>query len=209
MITVCTGSPYSCKIIHSMLKIVEHLERGREVYTNVDGTLYHGGSFVNILGTHPNLHVLDDQQVKEFLLHVQPGSLAVINGFSSVCLDIHRGKFFDCWSRNHLRAGTDLIIISENEGLLSRFFFHFPDDPGFHKLFVPDVLCRFSNRFSFFGMSLPLYSFRLYHVDNSYLNSASYNRPFRFDLRLLRHDFYALNKTLKRIRTFFGKEACK
>ena len=198
MIIVCTGNSGSGKTAYSLLKAIENLKRGRLVASNSSYFWDRGGISGSIY--------LDDQKLLDFWKHVSPGSFIIVDEVSSSLLSkIDRKLFFDRWFTDHLRSGTDLLLISQNLPLVSKFFHHYNGDPVHHKCVNVDNVLSITPH-KIFGVRFSI--LQEFSVDNSYLNHPHFDRQpgFKFDLQ--RVQCFSPYRTVLKVDDFF-KEASK
>ncbi len=206
MIRIFIGCPGTCKTVHALGRIVQALEQGRSVYTNIEGLSWFGNDLTSLLGIFPNLHFLHQDQAEQFFRHVEPGSLVVIDEFFHLGIFCQRrSEFFEYWFEDHYFAGTELILIGQQERLFAQFFHHQPNDASSHKAVNPNRLYRF------FRVDLFRHRFHGFYVgtvDNSYLFRQSRLEP-AIDCRWENRRLLSLPRTLNRIKSFFCVEVGK
>ena len=124
MIIGFAGTPGSGKTYEAVKKILDNLQWGRVVYTNIDGIMdqecqemikcYCG---LSDLALKKQLHQLEDWQVPEFWMHVEPKCLIVLDEvqkvFSSREWQTSKNNLFASWASTHRHNGFDLVLISQ------------------------------------------------------------------------------------------------
>ena len=124
MIIGFAGTPGSGKTYEAVKKILDNLQMGRVVYTNIDGIMdpecqemikcYCGLSDLALVRL---LHSLEDWQVPEFWMHVEPKCLIVLDEvqkvFSSREWQTTKNNLFASWASTHRHNGFDLVLISQ------------------------------------------------------------------------------------------------
>lgn len=124
MIIGFVGTPGSGKTYEAVYKILENLKRGRIVYTNIRGLedakcretikLYCG---LTDYGITKLLKHLDDEEIVNFWLHIEPGSLVVVdeaqNFFNSREWQSQKNNEFARWASTHRHHGYDLVLITQ------------------------------------------------------------------------------------------------
>ena len=124
MIIGFAGTPGSGKTYEAVKKILDNLQWGRVVYTNIDGIMdqecqemikcYCG---LSDLALKKQLHRLEDWQVPEFWMHVEPKCLIVLDEvqkvFSSREWQTSKNNLFASWASTHRHNGFDLVLISQ------------------------------------------------------------------------------------------------
>ncbi len=125
MITAFTGTPGSGKSYDAARKIIDNLRKGRVIYTNIRGMdspecfevikLVAG---LSDYGLAKHLRFLEAAQVKEFWLHVEPGSLIVLdevqNDFNARDWQSQKNVQFNAWASTHRHHGYDVILITQS-----------------------------------------------------------------------------------------------
>lgn len=124
MIIGFTGTPGSGKSYEAVKKILDNLQWGRVVYTNIDGIMdgpcleaiksYCG---LSDLALKIQLHFLEEDQVPEFWEHITPGCLVVLDEvqkvFSSREWQSTKNNRFASWASTHRHNGYDLVLITQ------------------------------------------------------------------------------------------------
>lgn len=124
MIIGFAGTPGSGKTYEAVKKILDNLQWGRVVYTNIDGIvdsscqeMIKTTCGLSDLALKKQLHYLDEGQVPEFWMHVEPGSLIVLDEvqkvFSSREWQTTKNNLFASWASTHRHQGFDLVLISQ------------------------------------------------------------------------------------------------
>lgn len=125
MITAFTGTPGSGKSYDAARKIIDNLRRGRVVYTNIRGMdspecleMIKLVADLSDYGLATHLKFLAPDQVKEFWLHVEPGSLIVLdevqNDFNARDWQSQKNVQFNAWASTHRHHGYDVILITQS-----------------------------------------------------------------------------------------------
>ncbi len=124
MIIGFAGTPGSGKTYEAVSKILDNLQWGRVVFTNIDGMsdpqclemikIYCGLSDLALM---KQLHFLQDDQLADFWMHVSPGSLIVLDEvqkvFSSREWQTAKNNQFASWASTHRHNGFDVVLISQ------------------------------------------------------------------------------------------------
>ena len=124
MIIGFAGTPGSGKSYEAVKKIVDNLRMGRVVFTNIDGMFdpecleaLKSVCDLSDLALQIQFHKIENEQLEEFWLHVQPGSLIVLDEvqkvFSSREWQTEKNKQFASWASTHRHQGFDLVLISQ------------------------------------------------------------------------------------------------
>ena len=124
MIIGFAGTPGSGKTYEAVKKILDNLQWGRVVYTNIDGIMdpscqemIKTTCGLSDLAIKKQLHYLEESQVPEFWMHVEPGSLIVLDEvqkvFSSREWQTAKNNMFASWASTHRHQGFDLVLISQ------------------------------------------------------------------------------------------------
>jgi zona occludens toxin (predicted ATPase) len=124
MIIGFAGTPGSGKTYEAVQKILDNLQWGRVVYTNIDGIsdplcleMIKSYCGLSDLALKKQLHVLADEQLADFWMHIQPGSLVVIDEvqkvFSSREWQTTKNNAFASWASTHRHNGFDVVLISQ------------------------------------------------------------------------------------------------
>lgn len=124
MIIGFAGTPGSGKTYEAVKKILDNLQWGRVVYTNIDGIMdpacqemIKATCNLSDLALKKQLHWLEESQVPEFWMHVEPGSLIVLDEvqkvFSSREWQTAKNNMFASWASTHRHQGFDLVLISQ------------------------------------------------------------------------------------------------
>jgi len=124
MIIGFAGTPGSGKTYEAVKKILDNLQWGRVVYTNIDGIIdpscqemIKTTCGLSDLALKKQLHYLEESQVPEFWMHVEPGSLIVLDEvqkvFSSREWQTAKNNMFASWASTHRHQGFDLVLISQ------------------------------------------------------------------------------------------------
>ena len=124
MIIGFAGTPGSGKTYEAVKKITDNLQWGRIVYTNIDGIsdpvcleMIKSYCELSDLALMKQLHFLEDWQVPDFWMHVQPGALIVLDEvqkvFSSREWQTTKNNAFATWASTHRHNGFDVVLISQ------------------------------------------------------------------------------------------------
>jgi len=124
MIIGFAGTPGSGKTYEAVKKITDNLQWGRVVYTNIDGIsdpvcleMIKSYCELSDLALMKQLHFLEDWQVPDFWMHVQPGALIVLDEvqkvFSSREWQTTKNNAFASWASTHRHNGFDVVLISQ------------------------------------------------------------------------------------------------
>lgn len=124
MIIGFAGTPGSGKSYEAVKKILDNLQMGRVVYTNIDGMFspecleaIKGVCDLSDLALIKQFHKFDQDQMSDFWMHVQPGSLIVLDEvqkvFSSREWQSEKNKEFASWASTHRHQGFDVVLISQ------------------------------------------------------------------------------------------------
>lgn len=124
MIIGFAGTPGSGKTYEAVKKILDNLQWGRVVYTNIDGIMDPSCQEMiktvcglSDLAIKKQLHYLEESQVPEFWMHVEPGALIVLDEvqkvFSSREWQTAKNNLFASWASTHRHQGFDLVLISQ------------------------------------------------------------------------------------------------
>jgi zona occludens toxin (predicted ATPase) len=124
MIIGFAGTPGSGKTYEAVQKITDNLMMGRIVYTNIDGIadpecleMIKSYCGISDLALAKQLHVLESHQLEDFWMHVQPGSLVVLDEvqkvFSSREWQTAKNNAFASWASTHRHNGFDVVLITQ------------------------------------------------------------------------------------------------
>jgi zona occludens toxin len=125
MIIAFTGTPGSGKTYDAVRKIVENLRLGRVVYTNVEGMdapecfeMLKAVTGLSDYGLALHLRFFQPGQIQEFWLHVQPGSMIVLdevqNVFNARDWQSQKNVQFNTWASTHRHHGFDVVLITQS-----------------------------------------------------------------------------------------------
>lgn len=125
MIIAFTGTPGSGKSYDAARKIIDNLRLGRVVYTNIRGMdspecfeVIKAVTGLADFGLAYHLRFLTPQQVPEFWLHVQPGSMIVLdevqNDFNARDWQSQKNVQFNAWASTHRHHGYDVVLITQS-----------------------------------------------------------------------------------------------
>ncbi|WP_420208017.1 zonular occludens toxin domain-containing protein [Candidatus Electronema sp. JC] len=125
MITAFTGTPGSGKSYDAVRKILDNLRKGRVIYTNIRGMdspecfeMIKLVARISDYGLAKHLRFLADEECKEFWLHVEPGSLIVLdevqNIFNARDWQSKANVQFNAWASTHRHHGYDVILITQS-----------------------------------------------------------------------------------------------
>jgi len=124
MIIGFAGTPGSGKTYEAVQKILDNLQWGRVVYTNIDGItdplcleMIKSYCGLSDLALMKQLHRLEDDQLADFWMHVKPGSLIVLDEvqkvFGSREWQTAKNNAFASWASTHRHNGFDVVLISQ------------------------------------------------------------------------------------------------
>jgi zona occludens toxin (predicted ATPase) len=124
MIIGFAGTPGSGKTYEAVKKITDNLMKGRVVYTNIDGMsdpecleMIKCYCELSDLALTRQLHFLEEDQLADFWMHVQPGCLIVLDEvqkvFSSREWQSTKNNQFASWASTHRHNGFDVVLISQ------------------------------------------------------------------------------------------------
>lgn len=124
MIIGFAGTPGSDKSYEAVKKIIDNLRMGRVVFTNIDGMFdskcleaLKSVCDLSDLALKIQFHKIENEQLEEFWMHVQLGSLIVLDEvqkvFSSREWQTEKNKQFASWASTHRHQGFDLVLISQ------------------------------------------------------------------------------------------------
>jgi zona occludens toxin (predicted ATPase) len=124
MIIGFAGTPGSGKTYEAVKKITDNLQWGRVVYTNIDGMsdpecleMIKSYCGLSDLALVKQLHFLEENQVADFWMHVQPKSLIVLDEvqkvFGSREWASAKNNAFASWASTHRHNGFDVVLISQ------------------------------------------------------------------------------------------------
>lgn len=124
MIIGFAGTPGSGKSYEAVRKIIDNLRMGRVVFTNIDGMFdplcleaIKSVCDLSDLALQIQFHKLEHDQLEEFWLHIQPGSLVVLDEvqkiFGSREWQTEKNKRFANWASTHRHQGFDVVLISQ------------------------------------------------------------------------------------------------
>jgi zona occludens toxin (predicted ATPase) len=125
MIIGFAGTPGSGKTYEAVKKILDNLVMGRVVYTNVDGIfdpecqeMIKSVCGLSDLALVRLLKPIEQHQLEEFWMHVEPGALIVLDEihkwFSSREWQSEKNKQFGYWASTHRHNGFDVVLITQN-----------------------------------------------------------------------------------------------
>ena len=125
MIICFMGWPGGGKSYDAMNKILDNIQLGRNVYTNIDGCddkvcQEHHKAITGLsdLDYQTTFHFLTKEQVFHFWDFVKPGSLIVIdeihNFFGNRDWDTQKNKDFVEWASTHRHYGFDLVMLTQH-----------------------------------------------------------------------------------------------
>lgn len=125
MIVAFTGTPGSGKTYDAARKVVDNLRLGRVVYTNIEGmdapeclemTKMVAG--LSDFGLAAHLKFFELGQAEEFWLHVEPGSMIVLdevqNIFNAREWQSRKNVMFNAWASTHRHHGFDVVLITQS-----------------------------------------------------------------------------------------------
>ena len=125
MIICMMGWPGGGKSYDAMCKVLDNIQMGRNVYTNIDGCddktcqeMHKTLTGLSDLDYQTTFHFLTDEQVFHFWDFVKPGSLIVIDEiheyFSNRDWDTQKNKDFVKWAATHRHSGFDLVMLTQH-----------------------------------------------------------------------------------------------
>lgn len=125
MIIGFAGTPGSGKTYEAVKKIIDNLMTGRVVYTNIEGLddgeckeMIKAITGLSDLAIVRQLKVLEEDQLEEFWMHIEPGCLVVIDEvqkyFSSRDWQSEKNKIFGYWASTHRHNGFDVVLITQS-----------------------------------------------------------------------------------------------
>lgn len=119
------GTPGSGKTYDAVRKIIDNLQKGRVIFTNIDG-MEHENCLEMIkivtglsdLALTKQLHFFEPDQLEDFWNHISPKSLIVLDEvqkiFSSREWQTKKNNQFGSWASTHRHHGHELILITQN-----------------------------------------------------------------------------------------------
>ncbi|MDR2549467.1 MAG: zonular occludens toxin domain-containing protein [Desulfobulbus sp.] len=124
MIIGFAGTPGSGKTYEAVRKILDNLQQGRVVFTNIDGMsdplcleMIKSYCELSDLALLKQLHFLEPHQLEDFWMHVAPGSLVVLDEvqkvFSSREWQTAKNNAFASWASTHRHNGFDVVLITQ------------------------------------------------------------------------------------------------
>nr|WP_321467155.1 zonular occludens toxin domain-containing protein [uncultured Desulfobulbus sp.] len=124
MIIGFAGTPGSGKTYEAVKKITDNLQMGRVVYTNIDGMadpecleMIKSYCGLSDLALCKQLHFLEDHQLADFWMHIEPGCLVVLDEvqkvFSSREWQTAKNNQFASWASTHRHNGFDVVLITQ------------------------------------------------------------------------------------------------
>ena len=124
MIIAFVGTPGSGKSYDSVKKILDNLQKGKVVYTNIDGMdspmcREHIKNYCGLsdLALEIQLKHLTNEEAQSFWLHCAPGSLIVIDEvhklFCNRDWQTQKNRDFANWSSTHRHHGYDVVLITQ------------------------------------------------------------------------------------------------
>jgi len=124
MIIGFAGTPGSGKTYEAVQKILDNLQWGRIVFTNIDGItdppcleMIKSYCGLSDLALKKQLHFLEEGQIADFWMHVIPGSLIVLDEvqkvFGSREWQTAKNNAFASWASTHRHNGFDVVLISQ------------------------------------------------------------------------------------------------
>ena len=124
MIIGFAGTPGSGKTYEAVQKILDNLVMGRTVYTNIDGLadpecleMIKTCCGLSDLAITRQLHFLEQTQLEDFWMHIEPGCLVVLDEvqkiFSSREWQTTKNNQFASWASTHRHNGFDVVLITQ------------------------------------------------------------------------------------------------
>ena len=124
MIIGFSGTPGSGKTYEAVQKILDNLVMGRTVFTNIDGLadpecleMIKTCCGLSDLAITRQLHFLEDWQIPEFWMHIEPRCLVVLDEvqkvFSSREWQTSKNNQFASWASTHRHNGFDVVLITQ------------------------------------------------------------------------------------------------
>ena len=125
MISGFVGTPGSGKTYEAVKKIVDNIQLGRKIYTNIDGmqdenkrAAIQAVCNVTDFQLQVCLNFLTDEQARAFWLHCEPGSLIIIDEvhklFSNREWNTEKNQRFCDWASTHRHEGYDVLLITQD-----------------------------------------------------------------------------------------------
>jgi len=125
MIIAFVGTPGSGKSYDAARKIIDNLRMGRMVYTNIRGMnspecleMIKMVTGLSDCWLAHYLHFLTPDQVRQFWLHVVPGSMIVLdevqNDFNARNWQSKENVMFNAWASTHRHHGFDVVLITQS-----------------------------------------------------------------------------------------------
>lgn len=150
MIIGFVGNPGSGKTYDAVRKILSNLQKGRVVYTNIDGIekpecqeAIKALCGLSDLALTRQLKILESNQLEDFWNHVEPGSLIVLDEIQKIFgtrdWQTDKNKQFGYWASTHRHQGFDVVLISQRPERI---------DSAVRALFE---WCYFYRKMNFFG----------------------------------------------------------
>lgn len=124
MIIGFAGTPGSGKTYEAVQKILDNLRMGRVVYTNIDGLadpecleMIKTCCGLSDLAITRQLHFLEQTQLEDFWMHIEPGCLVVLDEvqkvFGSREWQTTKNNQFGSWASTHRHNGFDVVLITQ------------------------------------------------------------------------------------------------
>lgn len=125
MIIAFVGTPGSGKTYDAVKKVLDNLQKGKVVYTNIDGLdapncREHIKNYCRLsdLAIEIQLKHLSNEEAQNFWLHCAPGSLIMIDEvhklFCNRDWQTQKNRDFANWSSTHRHHGYDVVLITQD-----------------------------------------------------------------------------------------------
>ena len=125
MIIGYVGTPGSGKTYEAVKCILDNLQKGKVIYTNIDGLektecreMIKNVCGLSELAITRQLKILEPDQLEDFWNHIEPRSMIVLDEvqkvFSSREWQSQKNKQFGFWASTHRHHGYEVILITQN-----------------------------------------------------------------------------------------------
>ena len=125
MIIGYVGTPGSGKTYEAVRVILNKLQEGRVVYTNIDGMAHpkcremiKNVCQISDLALTRQLKVFEDDQLENFWMHIEPQCIVVLDEvqkiFSSRDWQSEKNKQFGYWASTHRHHGYEVLLLTQN-----------------------------------------------------------------------------------------------
>lgn len=119
------GTPGSGKTYEAVKKIIDNLQYGRVIYTNIEGIedplcqeMIKSVTNLSDLALVRQLHILEEHQLSDFWNHIEPGCIVILDEiqkiFSSREWQSEKNKMFGYWASTHRHHGFEVVLITQN-----------------------------------------------------------------------------------------------